>query len=404
MKISLDWVKDYIDIGLPLPQLIDKLSMIGLVVDSWEEKDGDTILDVETYANRPDTLGHRGVAREAAAALGLPLKEAAPSYAELDERTADLTEIEVLDEDLCPRYCGLLVKGVKVGPSPEGLRKRIEAMGLKPINNVVDATNFVLFALAQPIHAFDFAKVAGSRIIIRKARKGERLRTLDGLDRDLGADMLVIADEEKPIALAGIMGGEHSGISDSTRDVFIESANFDPISIRKTAKALGIQTDASYRFERGADIACAPEAARLTAGLLASFGGRVSRELIDVYPKPRKKKEVLLRHQRVGELLGVDVGEEFILKTLADLGFEAGARQGQGWLVKVPFFRVDIVRETDIIEEIARFYGYDRHPLDFGSVEGHRAVFRGRGQDGQDPAGPPGPGIRRSAEPSLLRP
>lgn len=362
MKISLDWIKDYVDLGLPLPQLMAKLSMIGLVVDSWEEKAGDTVLDVETYANRPDTLGHRGVAREAAAALGLPLKEAAPSYAELEQRTADLADVEVLDEDLCPRYCGLLVKGVKVGPSTEGLRKRIEAMGLKSINNIVDVTNFVLFALAQPIHAFDFAKVAGSRIVVRKAKKGERLRTLDGVDRELGPDMLVIADEEKPIALAGIIGGEYSGITDSTEDVFIESANFDPISIRKTAKALGIQTDASYRFERGADISCAPEAARLTAGLLAPFGGRVSRDLIDVYPKPRKKKEILLRHQRVSELLGVDIDEGFILKTLADLGFEPGPRQGQGWLVKVPFFRVDIERETDIIEEIARFYGYDRIP------------------------------------------
>ena len=362
MKISLDWIKDYIDLTLPLPELTAKLSMIGLVVDSSEEKGGDVILDVETYANRPDTLGHLGVAREAAAALGLPLKEPTWPYPELEQTTAELTEVQVMDEDLCPRYCGLLVKGVKVGPSPETLRKRIEAMGLRPINNVVDATNLVLFGTAQPIHAFDFAKVAGSRIIVRRAKKGERLRSLEGKDLELNPEMLVIADEEKPIALAGVIGGEYSSITESTRDVFIESAVFDPGCIRRTSKALGLQTDASYRFERGADISFAPTAARLAAGLIARLGGKVSREVIDVYPKPRKKREILLREQRVSGVLGADIDEPFILKTLEALGFEAGARQGQGWLVKVPFFRIDIEREADLIEEVARFYGYDRIP------------------------------------------
>ena len=361
MKISLDWLKEYVDLALPLSQLVDRLSMIGLVVDSWEESGGDTILDVETYANRPDTLGHKGVAREAAAALGLPLKDSAPAFIELDQKTSELAEVQIMDEDLCPRYCGLLVKGVEVGPSPETLRRRIEAMGLKSINNVVDVTNYVLFATAQPIHAFDFAKVKGSKIIVRKARKGERLVSLDGVDLELGPDMLVIADEEKPVALAGVIGGQNSGITASTVDVFVESAHFDPVSIRRTSKALGVQTDASYRFERGSDISFAPEAALLTAAHLAQFGGKVSREIIDVYPKPRKKKEVLLRPQRVADLLGVDVGEEFILKTLADLGFETSP-QGAGRLVKVPFFRVDIEREADLVEEVARFYGYERIP------------------------------------------
>ncbi|MCJ7610816.1 MAG: phenylalanine--tRNA ligase subunit beta [Candidatus Aminicenantes bacterium] len=360
MKISLDWIREYADLSLPLPQLVAKLSMIGLVVDSWEEKDGDTVLDVETYANRPDTLGHRGLAREAAAALGLPLKAPLRSYAELEIPTSDLAEVQVWDEDLCPRYCGLVVKGVSVGPSPDWLRRRIEAMGLKPINNIVDATNEILFGTGQPIHAFDFAKVAASKIIVRKAKKGERLVSLEGVDLELGPDMLVIADENTPLALAGVMGGQYSGITESTRDVFIESAHFDPVSIRKTAKALGLQTDASYRFERGTDISFAPDAARWTAALLAQFGGEVSQGVIDIYPKPRKKKEIMLRPNRVSDLLGVDVGEEFILKTFADLEFEVGPRQGQGWLVKVPFFRVDIEREADLIEEIARFFGYDR--------------------------------------------
>jgi phenylalanyl-tRNA synthetase beta chain len=362
MKISLDWIKDYLDFASPPPELVAKLSMIGLVVDSWEEKGGDTVLEVETYSNRPDTLGHLGVAREMAAVLGLPLREPSWSYTEMGPTTAELAGVEVVDDDLCPRYCGLLVNGVKVGPSPEPLRKRIEAMGLKPINNVVDATNLILFGTAQPIHAFDFSKVAGSRIVVRRAKKGERLRSLDGVDRELGPDMLVIADEEKPVAIAGVMGGEYSGISESTTDVFIESANFDPASIRKTAKTLGLQTDASYRYERGADISICPLAARLAATLISQSGGTVSREVIDIYPKPRKKKEVLLRLQRVSDLLGVEISEEFLLKTLAVLGFELGALQGQSWLVKVPFFRVDVEREADLIEEVARFYGYDKIP------------------------------------------
>ncbi|OGD24133.1 MAG: phenylalanine--tRNA ligase subunit beta [Candidatus Aminicenantes bacterium RBG_13_63_10] len=362
MKISLDWIREYVDLSLPLPKLTDKLSMIGLVVDSWEERDGDTVLDVETYANRPDTLGHRGMAREAAAALGLPLKTPDRSYAESDVPTSELAEVQVWDEDLCPRYCGLVVRGVKVGPSPDWLRRRIETMGLKPINNVVDATNYILFGTGQPIHAFDFAKVAASKIIVRRAKKGERLVSLDGVDLELGPDMLAICDESTPLALAGIIGGQASGITESTKDVFIESAHFDPVATRKTAKALGLQTDASYRFERGTDISFAPDAARWTAALLAQFGGEVSREVIDVYPKPRKKREIMLRPGRVSDLLGVDVGEEFILKTLTDLEFEAGPKQGQGMLVKIPFFRVDIEREADLIEEVARFYGYDRIP------------------------------------------
>jgi len=363
MKISLFWLRDYVDVDVPLPELLDRLTMIGLVAEkSAALPSGDVVIDLETYANRPDTLGHLGVAREVATMLGLPLKEPAWPLTEDPDRTADLVDVQVLDEDLCPRYCGLVVRGVKVGPSPDWLRSRVEAMGLRPISNVVDTTNFVLFATGQPIHAFDLSRVGGRRIVVRRAKKGETIRTLEGKSAVLGPDMLVIADEKRPLAIAGVMGGEDSAVSDATTDVFIESAYFDPVSIRSTRKALEMLTDASYRFERGADVSFAPRAAAITASILCGFGGRVARELIDVHPKPAKAKEVVLRRRRVADLLGVEIGEEFIARTLASLGFEPELRQPGVWRVQVPSFRVDIEREADLIEEVARFYGYDKIP------------------------------------------
>ncbi len=362
MRISLDWLKEYVKVEVPLPELLDKLTMIGLVVESKEEKDGDVILDLETYANRPDTLGHLGVAREIAAAYGLTLEKKSWGVTELDEGTADIVDIQVMDEVLCPRYCGLAVKDVKVGPSPDWLRRRIEAMGLNPINNIVDVTNYVLFATGQPLHAFDLANLEGGRLVIRRAKRGEVLVDLNGNKLELSPDTLVIADAVKPVALAGVIGGQGSGISDTTRDVVIESACFDPVSVRQTARRLGVSTDASYRFERGSDIGIAPEAARMAASLLSGMGGKVAKSMTDVYPKPRKNKTITLRRQRVVDLLGAPVEAEFIEKTLPVLGFKVSAQPNDIWRVEVPSFRVDVDREADLVEEVARFYGYDRIP------------------------------------------
>ena len=362
MIISLNWIKDYIELDLPLPQLIEKLNMIGLMVEDWEEKGSDVILDIETYANRPDTLGHLGVARELAAALELGIKEQKWPLTEIEQKTSDLADVRIWDDELCPRYSGMVIKGIQVGPSPEWLRKRIEAVGLKPINNVVDVTNYVLFATAHPIHAFDLAKISGRKIIIRKATDAEVLKGLEDRDISLTSEMLVIADEKKPIALAGIIGGEESSVKESTQDVFIESACFDPVSIRKTSKKTGISTDASYRFERGADISFPPQAALMAASLLTQLGGKASKGIADVYPKPRKEKTVVLRHHRISDLLGLEIDEEFAVRTLASLGFQAEVQQRGVWQVKIPQFRVDVEREADLIEEIARFYGYDKIP------------------------------------------
>jgi phenylalanyl-tRNA synthetase beta chain len=362
MKISLDWIREYVAVDLPRQELVDRLTMAGWVPETVEEKDGDLILDLETYANRPDSLGHLGVAREIGAMLGQPLLERDWPVAELEETTAEIADVQITAEALCPRYCGLVVRGVPVGPSPEWMRRRLEAMGLKPINNVVDVSNYVLFATAQPIHTFDFGRIGGGRIVVRKAKRGETLVDLDGRTLALTADMLVIADESRPVALAGVIGGQASGITASTRDVFIESANFDPVSIRKTAKKLGLSTDASYRFERGADIGFAPQAVRMAASLLTQMGGRASRGVIDRYPRPLKPRTVRLRLRRVAELLGVDVPEAFVADLLARLGFRADTSHRSAWRVEVPTFRVDVSREADLVEEIARFYGYDRIP------------------------------------------
>jgi phenylalanyl-tRNA synthetase beta chain len=362
MKISLNWLREYVDVDLPLRDFLERLIMIGLGIEGTATIGGDVVLDVETYANRPDTLGHLGLAREVGAMLGRPLKERTWPVDEFASSTAEIVDVQILDEDLCPRYCGLVVKGVKIGPSPEWLRTRIEAMGLKPINNIVDVSNYVLFATAQPIHAFDLAKLAGPRIAVRRAKKGETIRTLEGKLVALQPDMLVIADDKRPVAVAGVIGGLDTAVSETTTDVFIESATFDPVSVRRTRKALEIQTDASFRFERGADIGFAPQAALMAASLLTPFGGKTAREMADIYPKPRKSKEIVLRGRRVADLLGVEPEPAFIKATLESLGFSLKANQSGVWRVLAPSFRVDIEREADLVEEIARFYGYDRIP------------------------------------------
>ena len=368
MKISLDWLREFVAVEVPRPEFLERLTMIGLVADTVEERDGDALLDLETYANRPDTLGHLGVAREVGAMLGVPLVERDWPLVELAEATAEIADVQIAAEALCPRYCGLVVRGVRIGPSPDWLRRRIEAMGLRPVNNVVDVSNYVCFATGQPIHTFDLGRIGGARIIVRKAKRGETLVDLDGRTLELKPDMLVIADESRPVALAGVIGGQASGITESTRDVFIESANFDPVAIRKTAKTLGLSTDASYRFERGADIAFAPKAALMAASILCGLGGRASRGLIDRYPRPPKPRSVRLRLRRIGELLGVEVPESFVVEILGRLGFGATSAHKGSWRVEVPTFRVDIAREADLVEEVARFYGYDRIPSAFTPV------------------------------------
>ncbi|MDD8020639.1 MAG: phenylalanine--tRNA ligase subunit beta [Acidobacteriota bacterium] len=362
MNISYDWLKEYLDLTIPPEELSQYFDQIGLMVESRKEVDGDTVYEIETYANRPDTLGHLGVARELATLLGLPLKTHFWPLNELAQPTSDLIDIQVLDNQLCPRYCGLVVKGLTVGPSPDWLKRRMEAIGLRSINNVVDISNYVCFSLGQPLHTFDLGLLREARIVVRRARKGEKIHTLEGQLIELTPDMLVIADGSQPVALAGIIGGEESGITEKTTDVFIESANFDPVSIRLTAKKLGLATDASYRFERGVDINAAPLGATMAASLLCQFGGKASRGLLDIYPNQKKAKSVPLRLKRITELLGIEIPEEFLARTLTALGLKLTEQRAGVWVTEIPSFRVDLEREADLIEEIARFFGYNQIP------------------------------------------
>lgn len=369
MKISRNWLNDYVQLDLSTPELVDTLDRIGMLVDSWEDLGNDVLLEIETYANRPDTLGHLGIARELSAALGVLLKENEWPLNEIEEEIEDVFDIQILDENLCPRYCGKIVRDVAVGPSPDWLQERLAAMGLNPINNVVDVSNYVLYSTAQPIHAFDLNKLEGEKILVRRAKKNETLRTLEGVDASLTADMLVIADAKKPVALAGVIGGEDSAVTQATRDILIECATFDPVSVRQTWKKLAVPTDASYRFERGTDISFPPVAAQMAASLLCQMGGKALKGTLDVYPKKRKPKTVVLRHQRITDLLGVEVDSDFVVNTLTRLDMRAEPQQPGIWQVKIPTFRIDIAREADLIEEIARFYGYENIPSQLPALQ-----------------------------------
>src|SRR5689334_18173304 len=308
MLISYEWLKELTETRLEPQEVRERLTMVGLAIDAVEEHDGDAVIDVEVPSNRPDCLSHVGIAREVTVIENSKLHLPASEPIETDGRSADLTSVEIKDPDLCPRYAARLVRGVKIGPSPDWLAKRLETIGQRPINNVADITNYVLHELGQPLHAFDFAKLGGQRIVVRRAAPGEKLKTLDGVERTLTGDMLVIADAEKAVALAGIMGGEESEISAQTTDVLIESAYFDPNSVRLTARELGMDTEASRRFERGADCEGVLRAQQRCVELICELAGGVATEdAIDVYPRPFTERVINLRPERITALTSLTV-------------------------------------------------------------------------------------------------
>ena len=357
--------------------------MVGLAIDAVESHDRDFVLDVEIPSNRPDCLSHVGIAREVTVIEQKQLRLPESKPVRTEGRSASLTSVEIADPDLCPRYAARLVRGVKIGPSPDWLAKRLETIGQRPINNVADITNYVLHELGQPLHAFDFEKLGGRRIIVRRAAPGEKLTTLDGVERILTGDMLVIADAEKAVALAGIMGGEDSEISTRTTDVLIESAYFDPHSIRQTARQLGMDTEASRRFERGADIGGVLRAQQRCVELICEIaGGIASEDAIDVYPKPFQQRSVNLRPERVKELTSLSVEAKKINQILTGLGFEPfGDAEGKT-TYKVPTWRIDVEQEEDLVEEVARHTGYDNIaselPPAHGSGEYHPGEMQQR--------------------------
>jgi phenylalanyl-tRNA synthetase beta chain len=363
MKLSVHWLKEFVNFSSEPRQLKSDLTMIGLNTESIAQVGDDWVLDVEVTTNRPDCLSHYGAARELATLYGLPLKKVEVSVKESGGPARAVASIEVSDPDLCARYCGRVVRNVNVGPSPAWLTKRLEAVGQRPINNVADATNYVLMELGHPLHAFDLSRLRQHKIIVRRAEQGESLRTLDGVDRLLTRDNLVIADGTHAVALAGIMGGEESEIAGSTRAVLLESAWFEPVSIRRTSKSQGMHTEASHRFERGADIQMAPVALDRTAALIQEIaGGEILEGIIDVYPRPFSPVELCLRRNSITRILGADIPANEVERILRGLGFRVERGIGETWSVTVPSFRVDVSLEVDLVEEVARHVGYDRLP------------------------------------------
>jgi phenylalanyl-tRNA synthetase beta chain len=326
---------------------------------------GETVLDIEITSNRTDCMSLRGIAREIAAADGGALLAAKPFHA---AAAGALPDIAIESPSDCPRYMARLVRGVTIGPSPEWLRRRLEATGVRSINNVVDATNYVLHEYGQPIHAFDAAAVGGNAIRVRRARSGERLVLLDGRDMTLDTDVLVIADAEKPMALAGIMGGLKSGVTDATRDVVLESAQFNATLVRAAAAARDVKTDASERFADGVDPEAVALALDATARLLAEIaGGDAVRDAVDLWPGKREPARVRMRHRRMERLLGFAVPQEEAARALAALEIKATGpwtRAGEDDVleVAVPAHRYDLLVEEDLIEEVARIKGYDAIP------------------------------------------
>ncbi|MFS8087148.1 MAG: phenylalanine--tRNA ligase beta subunit-related protein, partial [Acidobacteriota bacterium] len=253
MLISYNWLRELTGTRLGPQEVRERLTNVGLAIDAVAERGEDFVLDVEVPSNRGDCLSHVGIARELAAIEKSQVQSPQSKVKNTVAKTSDLTAVEILDPDLCPRYAARIVSGVKIAPSPEWLEKKLESIGQRPINNVADITNYVLHELGQPLHAFDLARLTEQRIVVRRAAKGETIKTLDGVERKLDGEMLVIADAKRAVAVAGVMGGEESEISNATTDVLIESAYFNPASVRRTAKSLGLHTEASHRFERGTD-------------------------------------------------------------------------------------------------------------------------------------------------------
>src|ERR1700689_3031086 len=372
MKVVYNWLKEFVDVTASPADLRARLSLAGVAVDSIAETAAGPVLDAEVTANRPDCLGHLGIAREVAAIYRLPLKPLHPKLKETAEKAADATRVEITAPDLCGRFTARVLRGLKVQPSPDWLCQGLEAIGEKSINNVVDVTNYVMFELGHPLHAFDFDKLQEHRIVVRRAQGAEKIRTLDGAERTLAKDMCVVADAARAVGIGGVMGGAETEISFSTRNVLLECAWFDPVTVGRTSKALGLRTEASYRFERGADPEMAELASRRAAELIQQLGGgEILSGVVDVYPGRAPAPSIELSRKELLRVMGADVPDRDIEEILAALGFHPSrtdAHRGTPgsllaiWKCTQPSWRRDAARGIDLIEEVARHYGYDKFP------------------------------------------
>ena len=364
MKISCNWLKDYCKHDLSAEKLAESLTNAGLVVDTINPVEDDFCLEVEVTSNRPDCLGFIGVAREVATIVRGKLDIPDVNYGATDEKINDVTSVSIEDKELCQRYTARVIKDVKIGPSPEWLQKKISSIGLRPVNNIVDITNYILMESGQPLHAFDFDKLSENRIVVRRAKKGETMEAIDGSKCVLTEDMLVIADAQRPVAIAGVMGGKDTEVSDSTRNILLESAFFDPRSVRRVSRKLSLMSDSSYRFERRVDPECVDWASRRAAKMILEIaGGQAVEGVIDQNYLEGNKVSVSLKMSRLNSLLGLKIEKDVAKDILEHLQFKVNSETKDRFRVDVPSFRGDVYREIDLIEEVARIHGYDKIPV-----------------------------------------
>jgi len=357
VKILLSWLKEHVDLPVDADKLAAALTEVGLAVDGVEKRGADAVLDIDVTTNRVDCMNVRGVAREVAVIYGVPLQPLDTRIEEAGAPAAEALKVVIEAPELCPRFCARVLD-VRLGPSPAWLRERLEAVGVRPISNVVDLTNYVMMELGQPTHAFDLARVPSAELRVRWAREGERLTTLDGVERTLGGRVGVVAGPAHALALAGIMGGASSEVGDQTQVVALEAAYWDPLSTRRSARSLGMHSEASHRFERGSDPEAPLTATARLGHLLHKIGaGSVRPGLIDVHPAPRPPTKAPLRSSRVRLVLGVEVPQAKSYAILSGLGFTVGSQS-----VEVPSWRGDVTREIDLIEEVGRHFGVNRVP------------------------------------------
>ncbi len=364
MKFSLNWIKEYVDIKIEPKELADLLTLKALEVEEIEKVGKDYILHLAVLPNRPDCLSHYGLAREIAALTDSELKpfNIGSIKEDKEEKIDGKIKIDIKNRDLVPRYSAVMIKNIKIGPTPKEIKEKLELMGLQSINNVVDIVNYVMLEIGQPLHAFDYEKIKDSILYARLAHKGESLTALDeaGTKYDLDENTVVISDTAGPLAIGGIKGGKGSGVSNSTHTILIEAANFDSANIKLSSRSLGLVTDASTRFAYGVDPNLTIMALERTAALLTEHANGVKLSgIADVYPSKLKEKEIVIEKKYINSLIGVEVPGEDIKKILDSLGFETKVKKEDVFVV-VPTFRLDIGGKEDIIEEIARVYGYDK--------------------------------------------
>jgi phenylalanyl-tRNA synthetase beta chain len=382
MKLSSQWIREFVELPVDDRQLAEDLTSIGIAVEGISGEGPNTVFEMEIGTNRPDAMNHYGVAREAAAVYKVALKSTeAPTAEAADSSSAHGGTAEAVpsrksdgnssfviaieDRGGCARYTAQIIRGVKIKSSSEKVAKRLALVDQRAINNAADASNYTLWEMGHPTHAFDLDLLEGGKIIVRRARQGETLKTLDGIDRKLSPDDLIIADAHRPVALAGVMGGFDTMITDKTKNILVESAWFDPVVVRKTAKRHGLHTDASHRFERGADYAATPLACALVAQrIIESGGGELLGEQIDAVARQLEQAPIQIRTSQVERILGSKIEVQEIVAILNRLGFELIPEPGSPpeFFARIPTWRLDVEREIDLIEEIARLHGYNNFP------------------------------------------